>query len=358
MARESTLNAHYTSPVIIRQMYETLEKMGFSRGNVLEPSMGIGNFFGMMPDSMKESRLYGVELDSITERIAKQLYPQADVQIKGFEKTDYPNDFFDVAIGNVPFGQYKVADKQYDKNNFLIHDYFFAKTLDKVRPGGVVAFITSKGTMDKASPEVRRYLAQRADLLGAVRLPNTAFKANAGTEVTSDILFFQKRDRMVEREPDWVHLGEDANGITMNAYFAEHPEQIVGKMEMVSGPYGMESTCKADDSRPFEEQLAKALQNITGQIDTIDLDEELADEMSRQSIPADPSVKNFSYTVVDNEVYYRENSVMKPVEVSDTAKERIKGMVAIRNCTQELIDMQLEEYSDVTIKEKQGNTRG
>ena len=353
MARESTLNAHYTSPVIIRQMYETLEKMGFSKGNVLEPSMGIGNFFGMMPDSMKESRLYGVELDSITGRIARQLYPQADVQIKGFEKTDYPNDFFDVAIGNVPFGQYKVADKQYDKNNFLIHDYFFAKTLDKVRPGGVVAFITSKGTMDKASPEVRRYLAQRADLLGAVRLPNTAFKANAGTEVTSDILFFQKRDRMVEREPDWVHLGEDADGIAMNAYFAEHPEQIVGKMEMVSGPYGMESTCRADDSRSFEEQLAKALQNITGQIDTIDLDEELADEMSRQSIPADPSVKNFSYTVVDNEVYYRENSVMKPVEVSDTAKERIKGMVSIRNCTQELIDMQLEEYFDVTIKEKQ-----
>ena len=353
MARESTLNAHYTSPVIICQMYETLEKMGFSKGNVLEPSMGIGNFFGMMPDSMKESRLYGVELDSITGRIARQLYPQADVQIKGFEKTDYPNDFFDVAIGNVPFGQYKVADKQYDKNNFLIHDYFFAKTLDKVRSGGVVAFITSKGTMDKASPEVRRYLAQRADLLGAVRLPNTAFKANAGTEVTSDILFFQKRDRMVEREPDWVHLGEDADGIAMNAYFAQHPEQIVGKMEMVSGPYGMESTCKADDSRPFAEQLAKALQNITGQIDTIDLDEELADDMSRQSIPADPSVKNFSYTVVENEVYYRENSVMKPVEVSDTAKERIKGMVAIRNCTQELIDMQLEEYSDAAIKEKQ-----
>ena len=303
MARESTLNAHYTSPVIIRQMYETLEKMGFSKGNILEPSMGIGNFFGMMPDSMKESRLYGVELDSITGRIARQLYPQADVQIKGFEKTEYPNDFFDVAIGNVPFGQYKVADKQYDKNNFLIHDYFFAKTLDKVRPGGVVAFITSKGTMDKASPEVRRYLAQRADLLGAVRLPNTAFKANAGTEVTSDILFFQKRDRMVEREPDWVHLGEDADGIAMNAYFAEHPEQIVGKMEMVSGPYGMESTCRADDSRPFAEQLSEALQNITGQIDTIDLDEELADDMSRQSIPADPSVKNFSYTVVENEVY-------------------------------------------------------
>ncbi len=353
MARESTLNAHYTSPVIIRQMYDTLEKMGFSKGNVLEPSMGIGNFFGMMPDSMKESRLYGVELDSITGRIAKQLYPQADVQVKGFEKTDYPNDFFDVAIGNVPFGQYKVADKQYDKNNFLIHDYFFAKTLDKVRPGGVVAFITSKGTMDKASPEVRRYLAQRADLLGAVRLPNTAFKANAGTEVTSDILFFQKRDRMVEREPDWVHLGEDANGITMNAYFAEHPEQIVGKMEMVSGPYGMESTCKADDSRPFAEQLSDALENITGQIDMMELDAELEDELGRQSVPADPSVKNFSYAVVENEVYYRENSVMKPVEVSDTAIERIKGMVAIRNCTQELIDMQLNDYGDVAIKEKQ-----
>ena len=352
-ARESTLNAHYTSPAIIRSIYDSLDKMGFEKGNVLEPAMGIGNFFGMMPEKMQESRLYGVELDGITGRIAKQLYPNADIKITGFEKTDYPNDFFDVAIGNVPFGQYKVADKQYDKNNFLIHDYFFAKTLDKVRPGGVVAFITSKGTMDKASPEVRRYLAQRADLLGAVRLPNTAFKANAGTEVTSDILFFQKRDRMVEREPDWVHLGEDADSIAMNAYFAEHPEQIVGKMEMVSGPYGMESTCKADDSRPFAEQLAKALENITGQIDTIDLDEELADDMSRQSIPADPSVKNFSYTVVDNEVYYRENSVMKPVEVSDTAKERIKGMVAIRNCTQELIDMQLEEYSDVTIKEKQ-----
>ena len=353
MARESTLNAHYTSPAIIRSMYDAIEKMGFTKGNVLEPSMGIGNFFGMMPDSMKESRLYGVELDGITGRIAKQLYPQADVQIKGFEKTDYPNDFFDVAIGNVPFGQYKVADRTYDKNNFLIHDYFFAKTLDKVRPGGVVAFITSKGTMDKASPEVRRYLAQRADLLGAVRLPNTAFKANAGTEVTSDILFFQKRDRMVEREPDWVYLSENAEGIAMNSYFVEHPEQIVGKMEMASGPYGMESTCKPDESQPFEEQLKEAVGRITGQIDTMELDEELEDELGRQNIPADPNVKNFSYTVAEKEVYYRENSVMKPVEVSDTAKERIKGMVAIRNCTQELINMQLEEYSDVAIKEKQ-----
>ena len=353
MARESTLNAHYTSPAIIRSMYDAIEKMGFTKGNILEPSMGIGNFFGMMPDSMKESRLYGVELDGITGRIAKQLYPQADVQIKGFEKTDYPNDFFDIAIGNVPFGQYKVADKQYDKNNFLIHDYFFAKTLDKVRPGGVVAFITSKGTMDKASPEVRRYLAQRADLLGAVRLPNTAFKANAGTEVTSDILFFQKRDRMVEREPDWVHLSENADGIAMNSYFAEHPEQIVGKMEMVSGPYGMESTCKPDESRPFEEQLKEAVGRITGQIDMLELDAELGDEMSMQSIPADPKVKNFSYAIVDNEVYYRENSVMKPVEVSDTVKERIRGMVAIRNDTQELIDLQLNDYGDTAIKEKQ-----
>ena len=353
MARESTLNAHYTSPAIIRSMYEAIERMGFTKGNILEPSMGIGNFFGMMPDSMKESRLYGVELDGITGRIAKQLYPQADVQIKGFEKTDYPNDFFDIAIGNVPFGQYKVADRAYDKNNFLIHDYFFAKTLDKVRPGGVVAFITSKGTMDKASPEVRRYLAQRADLLGAVRLPNTAFKANAGTEVTSDILFFQKRDRMVEREPDWVHLSKNADGIAMNSYFAEHPEQIVGKMEMVSGPYGMESTCKPDESRPFEEQLKEAVGRITGQIDTMELDEELEDELGRQNIPADPNVKNFSYTVAEKEVYYRENSVMKPVEVSDTVKERIKGMVAIRNCTQELIDMQLNDYGDTAIKEKQ-----
>ena len=315
--------------------------------------MGIGNFFGMMPESMKESRLYGVELDSITGRIARLLYPKADIQIKGFEKTDYPNDFFDIAIGNVPFGQYKVLDHAYEKNNFLIHDYFFAKTLDKVRPGGVVAFITSKGTMDKASPEVRRYLAQRANLLGAVRLPNTAFKANAGTEVTSDILFFQKRDRMVVREPDWVYLEENDAGIKMNSYFVNHPEQIVGKMELVSGPYGMESTCRLDESRPFEEQLKEAGGRITGTIDTLELETELDNELSKQSIPADPNVKNFSYALVGNEVYYRENSVMKPVEVSDTAKGRIRGMVAIRNCTQELIDMQLNEYGDHEIEKKQ-----
>lgn len=299
----------------------------------------------MMPESMKESRLYGVELDSITGRIARLLYPKADIQIKGFEKTDYPNDFFDIAIGNVPFGQYKVLDHAYEKNNFLIHDYFFAKTLDKVRPGGVVAFITSKGTMDKASPEVRRYLAQRANLLGAVRLPNTAFKANAGTEVTSDILFFQKRDRMVVREPEWVYLEENDAGIKMNSYFVNHPEQIVGKMELVSGPYGMESTCRLDESRPFEEQLKEAGGRITGTIDTLEQETELDNELSKQSIPADPNVKNFSYALVGNEVYYRENSVMKPVEVSDTAKGRIRGMVAIRNCTQELIDIIIKTFS-------------
>ena len=351
-ARESTLNAHYTSPVIIRSIYEALENMGFEKGNVLEPAMGIGNFFGMLPGKMQESRLYGVELDGITGRIAKQLYPKADIKISGFEKTDYPNDFFDVAVGNVPFGQYKVADRQYDKNNFLIHDYFFAKTLDKVRPGGVVAFVTSKGTMDKKSPEVRKYLAQRAELLGAVRLPNTAFKENAGTEVTSDILFLKKRDRVMDLEPDWVHLSEDENGIAMNSYFAEHPEMIVGKMEMVSGPYGMESTCQPDTTRPFAEQLAEAISRIDGEIEEAALDE-LDSEAADQTIPADPDVKNYSYTLVDDKVYYRENSIMKPVDMKDTMMERIKGMVGIRDCTQELIRVQLEEYPDTVILEKQ-----
>jgi N12 class adenine-specific DNA methylase/predicted nucleotidyltransferase len=352
-ARESTLNAHYTSPVIIRSMYDTLDRMGFEKGNLLEPAMGTGNFFGMLPEKMGESRLYGVELDSITGRIAKQLYPNADIQVKGFEKTDYPNDFFDVAIGNVPFGQYKVADRQYDKHNFLIHDYFFAKTLDKVRPGGVVAFVTSKGTMDKKNPEVRKYLAQRAELLGAVRLPNTAFKANAGTEVTSDILFFQKRDRLLDIEPAWVQLAEDKNGIEMNAYFASHPEQIVGQMEMVTGPYGMESTCQPIDGIPFEKQLETALANITGHMENIEREDVAEQELSGGIIPAEPTVKNFSYTVVGDEVYYRENSIMKPVDVPDTTKERIKGMVAIRNCTHALIDVQLNEFSDDVIKEKQ-----
>lgn len=351
-ARESTLNAHYTSPAIIRSIYDTLNRMGFEKWNVLEPAMGIGNFFGMLPEKMQESRLYGVELDGITGRIARQLYPKADIKISGFEKTDYPNDFFDVAVGNVPFGQYKVADKQYDKNNFLIHDYFFAKTLDKVRPGGVVAFVTSKGTMDKKSPEVRKYLAQRAELMGAVRLPNTAFKENAGTEVTSDILFFKKRDRVMDIEPDWVHLSEDANGIAMNTYFAEHPEMIVGKMEMVSGPYGMESTCQPDATRLFAEQLMDAVSRIDGEIEAVETDE-LANELADATIPADPDVKNYSYTLVEDKVYYRENSIMKPVDMSESMQERIKGMVGIRNCTQELINLQLEEYPDTVIKEKQ-----
>ena len=351
-ARESTLNAHYTSPAIIRSIYEALENMGFEKGNILEPAMGIGNFYGCLPEKMQDSRLYRVELDGITGRIAKQLYPKANIKISGFEKTDYPNDFFDVAVGNVPFGQYKVADKQYDKNNFLIHDYFFAKALDKVRPGGVVAFVTSKGTMDKKSPEVRKYLAQRAELLGAVRLPNTAFKENAGTEVTSDILFLKKRDRVMDLEPDWVHLSEDANGIAMNSYFAQHPEMIVGKMEMVTGPYGMESTCQPDTSRPFAEQLAEAISRIDGEIEEVELDE-LDGEAADQTIPADPDVKNYSYTLVDGKVYYRENSVMKPVDMKDSMLERIKGMAEIRDCTQELIRVQLEEYPDTVIQEKQ-----
>lgn len=351
-ARESTLNAHYTSPVIIKAIYDAMERMGFSKGNILEPAMGIGNFFGMLPESMQESRLYGVELDGITGRIARQLYPNADVKITGFEKTDYPNDFFDVAIGNVPFGQYKVADRAYDKHNFLIHDYFFAKALDKVRPGGVVAFVTSKGTMDKKSPEVRKYLAQRAELLGAIRLPNTAFKENAGTEVTSDILFLKKRDRVIDIEPDWVHLCENEDGIAMNQYFADHPEMIMGKMEMVSGQFGMEATCTPDTSIPLSKQLEKAISHIEGSIEEVEFDE-LDDELAREAIPADPGVKNYSYTIVDERVYYRENSIMKPVEVSETMEQRMKGMVQIRDCTQELIDYQLNEYPEDMIKSKQ-----
>ena len=351
-ARESTLNAHYTSPVIIKSIYDAIDKMGFSKGNILEPAMGTGNFFGMLPDKMQESRLYGVELDGITGRIAKHLYPNADVKITGFEKTDYPNDFFDVAIGNVPFGQYKVPDRIYDKHNFLIHDYFFAKTLDKVRPGGVVAFVTSKGTMDKKSPEVRKYLAQRAELLGAVRLPNTAFKENAGTEVTSDILFLKKRDRVMDIEPDWVHLTENEDGIAMNQYFADHPEMILGKMEMVSGPFGMEATCTPNTEIPLSEQLSKAVSRIEGSIEQAEF-EELDDELAREAIPADPNVKNYSYTLVGEKVYYRENSIMKPVEVSEAMEQRMKGMVKIRDCTQELIDYQLNEYPEEMIKNKQ-----
>ena len=350
-ARESTLNAHYTSPVIIQAIYDAVGKMGFTRGNVLDPAAGIGNFYGCLPEEMAGSRLYGTELDGITGRIAKQLYPHADIKITGFENTSYPNDFFDVAVGNVPFGQYKVSDRQYDKHNFLIHDYFFAKTLDKVRPGGIVAFVTSKGTMDKKNPEVRKYLAQRAELLGAVRLPNTAFKENAGTEVTSDILFLKKRDRVLDIEPDWVHLTEK-DGIVMNQYFADHPEMVLGKMEMVSGAHGMESACLPDTSLPLSAQLKNALSYVEGSIEQADFNE-IDDELARENIPADLEVKNYSYTVVDDKVYYRENSIMKPVDVSEKAEQRMKGMVAIRDCTQELINFQLEEYPDEMIKNKQ-----
>ncbi len=351
-ARESTLNAHYTSPDIIKNIYAALDRMGFEKGNILEPAMGIGNFFDMLPKKMQKSGLYGVELDSLTGRIAKQLHPEADIRICGFEKTDYPNDFFDVAVGNVPFGQYKVADRQYDRQNFLIHDYFLAKSLDKVRPGGVLAFVTSKGTMDKKSPEVRKYLAQRAELLGAVRLPNTAFKENAGTEVTSDILFLKKRDRVMDLEPDWVHLSEDGNGIAMNSYFVQHPEMIVGKMEMVSGPFGMESACRPDATRDFAQQLRDAIDHINGTVDAAELDG-ITEELADAAIPADPNVKNYSYTLSDDKVYYRENSLMRPVELSDSMQERIKGMIGIRNCTRELIRLQLEEYPDNAIVEKQ-----
>ena len=350
-ARESTLNAHYTSPVIIRSIYEALGNMGFEKGNVLEPAMGIGNFFGMLPEKMQDSRLYGVELDSITGRIAKQLYPNADVRVSGFEKTDFQNDFFDVAVGNVPFGNYQVSDRQYDKLGFQIHDYFFAKTLDKVRPGGIVAFVTSKGTMDKQSPQVRKYLAQRAELVGAVRLPNTAFKENAGTEVTSDILFFKKRDRLMDIEPDWVHLSTDENGIAMNRYFVDHPEMIVGKMSEVSGPFGMETACLPEESRPFEEQLREAISNISATYEAAELEE--GEELTFDTIPADPNVKNFSYCMVDDKVYYRENSIMKPADVSESMEARIKGMIGIRDCTRELISMQMEEYSDAAITAKQ-----
>ena len=351
-ARESTLNAHYTSPVIIQEIYRTLQRIGFTKGNLLEPSMGIGNFFGMLPETMRESHLYGVELDSLTGRIARLLYPKANITVDGYEKTAFSNDFFDAAVGNVPFGQYKVADKKYDKYNFLIHDYFFGKTLDQVRPGGVIAFITSKGTMDKENPKVRKYIAQRAELLGAVRLTNTAFKANAGTEVTSDILFLQKRDRIVDIEPDWVHLSQDENGIAMNSYFVEHPEMVVGSMKMVSGPYGMESTCVPDDSLPFEEQLQKSLSFIEGSYEEIEL-EELNEELIAEVIPAVPEVKNFSYALIDDRLYYRENSLMRPVEASGGMLERIKGMVAIRDCTRELIRLQLEDYPDEQIHSRQ-----
>ena len=352
-ARASTLNAHYTQPIVIESMYQVLENLGFTKGNILEPSMGVGNFFGMLPENLNQSKLYGVELDSISGRIAKLLYPDANIQIKGFEKTDYPNDFFDVAIGNVPFGAYKVNDRQYDRYNFMIHDYFLAKTIDQLRPGGVAALITTKGTMDKASPEVRKYLAERADLLGAIRLPNTAFKANAGTEVSADILFFQKRESLTKEMPEWVDLESDANGITINKYFVQHPEMILGEMKEVTGPYGMETTCAPMEGADLELQLQEAVKQIKGSmVPAVDVETEL-DEMP-ESIPADPNVRNYSYTVVDDQVYYRVNSLMNQVKMPAATAERVKGMVAIRDTVRELIAMQMEEFvTDEEIQKQQ-----
>ena len=352
-ARASTLNAHYTQPIVIESMYQVLENLGFTKGNILEPSMGVGNFFGMIPENLNQSKLYGVELDSISGRIAKLLYPDANIQIKGFEKTDYPNDFFDVAIGNVPFGAYKVNDHQYDRYNFMIHDYFLAKTIDQLRPGGVAALITTKGTMDKASPEVRKYLTERADLLGAIRLPNTAFKANAGTEVSADILFFQKRESLTKEMPEWINLDSDVNGITVNQYFVQHPEMILGEMKEVSGPYGMETTCAPLEGADLELQLQEAVKQIKGSmVPAVDVETEL-DEMP-ESIPADPNVRNYSYTVVDGQVYYRVNSLMNQVKMPAATAERVKGMVAIRDTVRELIAMQMEEFvTDEEIQKQQ-----
>ena len=351
-ARGSTLNAHYTSPVVIRAMYEALDSMGFQDGNVLEPACGVGNFFGMLPESMSQSRLYGVELDSITGRIARQLYPDARIEITGFEKTNR-KDFFDVAVGNVPFGNYKVADRAFDKYGFLIHDYFLAKTLEQVRPGGVIAFITSKGTMDKASPDVRRYIAQQAELLGAIRLPNNAFKANAGTEVTSDILFLQKREHPIDIEPDWIHLGRTADGIPINSYFVDHPDMMLGRMQWDKSMYGneKETTCEPIPGADLAQQLHAAIQNINGKYKRIELSE--IDINEGRTIPADPDVRNFSYALVNGQVYYRENSVMTRPVLNQTTQERIKGMIELRDCTRRLIDAQINDATDDDIHQRQ-----
>ena len=350
-ARESTLTAFYTPPEVITAIYKAMEQMGFKEGNLLEPSCGIGNFIGMLPDSMQDSKIYGVELDTISAGIAQQLYQKTTIAAQGFEETNLPDSFFDGVVGNVPFGDFKVSDKRYDKHKFLIHDYFFAKSLDKLRPGGVMALVTSKGTMDKENSAVRKYIAQRAELLGAIRLPNNTFKGNAGTEVVSDILILQKRDRLIDIEPDWVHLDTDENGIKMNSYFVQHPEMILGEMKMVSGRFGMEATCVPYENSDLAAQLDEAVANIHGEITEYEAEEELEEEDN--SIPADPTVRNFSYTVVDDKIYYRENSRMTPVEVSATAENRIKGMIAIRNSVRTLIELQTEDYPDSEIKAEQ-----
>ena len=352
-ARASTLNAHYTSPTVIRAIYDAVENIGFQTGNILEPSMGVGNFFGMLPESMKNSRLYGVELDSITGRIAKQLYPKADITVAGFETTDR-KDFFDLAVGNVPFGQYQVNDRAYNKLGFSIHDYFFAKTLDQVRPGGVIAFVTSRYTMDKQSPEVRKYIAQRAELLGAIRLPNNAFKANAGTEVVSDIIFLQKRDRPIDIEPDWVHLGENEDGFSINQYFIDNPEMVLGRQTSESTQYGRQDfTVEPYEDLDLATQLRYAIQNIGGKYEAAELPDLGENETIQDTIPADPNVKNYSYAVVDGEVYYRENSVMVKPSLNATAKERVKGLAELRDCVHRLIDLQMWESDDISIRTEQ-----
>lgn len=350
-ARESTLTAFYTPPEVITAIYKAMEQMGFKEGNLLEPSCGIGNFIGMLPDTMQDSKIYGVELDTISAGIAQQLYQKTTIAAQGFEETNLPDSFFDGVVGNVPFGDFKVSDKRYDKHKFLIHDYFFAKSFDKLRPGGVLALVTSKGTMDKETLAVRKYIAQRAELLGAIRLPNNTFKGNAGTEVVSDILILQKRDRLIDIEPDWLHLDTDENGIKMNSYFVQHPEMILGEMKMVSGRFGMEATCVPYENADLAAQLDEAVANIHGEITEYEAEEELEEEDN--SIPADPTVRNFSYTVVDDKIYYRENSRMTPVEVSATAENRIKGMIAIRNSVRKLIELQTEDYPDSEIKAEQ-----
>lgn len=355
-AMESTLTAFYTPPVVIRAMYDALDRLGFSQGNILEPSCGTGNFFGLLPDSMQNSKLHGVEIDSLTGRIAKQLYQKANIAIEGFEKTNLPDDHFDVVLGNVPFGEIRVNDSRYNAQKFLIHDYFFAKALDKVRAGGVVMFITSKGTMDKASPEVRKYIAQRAELLGAIRLPDNTFKANAGTEVTSDILILQKRDRVMDIEPDWVHLDTDENGVTMNRYFVEHPDMVLGEIKMESTRFGtFEPVCKARKDIPLSELLFNAVQRINGEIPELDNG---VDEISNEqelSVPADPNVRNFSFTLVDGRAYFRENDRMQPASVSMTAENRIKGLIQIRDCVRKLIEYQTEDYPEEMIRTEQEN---
>lgn len=348
-ARESTLTAFYTPPVVIRSMYKALENMGLKTGNILEPSCGVGNFIGMLPDSLENCKLYGVELDSISGRIARQLYQKSTVAVQGYEDTNLPNSFFDVAVGNVPFGDFKVLDKKYDKHKFLIHDYFFAKTLDKVRPGGVIAFITSKGTLDKENPSVRKYIAQRADLLGAIRLPNNTFKANAGTEVTSDIIFLQKRDSITDIEPDWVYLGENDEGIKMNQYFIDNPEMILGNMEMISTRFGYDSACISDGEK-LEDKLERAISNIHAEVKEYELDD-IGEEDN--SIEADLSVRNFSYTLIDDKIYFRENSRMYPQELAMTTENRVKGLIEIRDCVRTLLEYQTEDYPDEDIKREQ-----